>query len=73
MYADAVSTNIVVTAVRHQNVIEISQTDGTVVFEHFPFIASLFIPSSRVVVPALDVSLAVLGLNSHLVSPFQLF
>ena len=53
--------------------VEIAQTDWAVVLEHLSVSASLLVPASRVLVPTLDVSLTVLGLNPDLVSFLQLF
>ena len=53
--------------------VEITQTDWAVVLEHLSVSASLLVPASRVLVPTLDVSLTVLGLNPDLVSFLQLF
>lgn len=62
------STNIVVTTVWNQNLVEVTQTDRTVVFESFTSSFCVCIPAWWVICYALNFPLEILGVNPYFVS-----
>jgi hypothetical protein len=67
------AANVVVTTRRYQNVVEVPQADGAVVFEHFSLFDCAVVPAAGVLDPVRDVLLLVLGSYPHLVMRLQYF
>lgn len=61
--ADAEPTDVVLAAARNKDGVEVAETDGAIVLENLPF----FFVIGRIIIPAEDLFLADVCLDSHLV------